>query len=229
MAKNNKPTEKPISFYIQGLQNGTIRASSLSTDTIEEIVKALYGEGSSPLQIAQLLDKTDRTVRRYLAEIREKNALTPNLEQAKQFVGELVQKARISHSYLLRLARSKEGSISEKAQAEFAGWRILKELTEKLQTLGYMPLKPQEIMGDVFHHMAGESEDEIADTKNMLIEIENALKKAGTLDDKTQERVRILKAKVEKFEASTEAAKLLSDLTKAVEQKENKNEQEDKK
>lgn len=229
MAKNNKPTEKPISFYIQGIQDGTIRASSLSTDIIEEIVRALRAESSSPSQIAQLIGRSDRTVRRYVAEIRNKNALTPSLEEVKRFVGELVQKTMTGHSHCERLARSKDGSIAEKAQAEFLGWRILKELTEKLQTLGYLPSRPQEVTGDVFHHMTGESEDEIVDTKNMLIEIEDALKKAGTLDDKTQARVSILKAKIEKFEASSEAAKLLSDLNKAAEQKENKNGQEDKK
>ncbi|MEI6049562.1 MAG: hypothetical protein WCS03_11735 [Bacteroidota bacterium] len=220
MEKNKKSSERPETIYIQGIQNGTINASSLPTKIIEQIIEVLTAEGSSPAQIAQLLDKTDRTVRRYIVEINKKNALTPNLELVKQLVGELVQKARISHTYLLRLARLKKGSIAEKVQAEFSAWRVFKELIEKLQSLGYMPTKPQGITGDIFLHMAEGGEDEISDSKNILVEIEQIVKEAGTLSPETEAQIKVLKTRIQNAELSSEAAKLLKSLGDTKEKKE---------
>ena len=208
MAKNNKSFERPVSFYIQEIQNGNIRASSLSPEIIEQIVEVLYAEGSSTTQIAQLLDRTDRTVRRYLEEIRKKNALTPNLEQAKQFVGELVQKARISHAYLMRLARSKDGSIAERTQAEFAAWRIIKEMIEKLQSLTYLPMKSQTITGDIYHHNEGGDNRTYEQLKQDLKDIERVARETGTLDPKTEESIKLLQKRIEKAEIVEEIADL---------------------
>lgn len=200
MAKNNKPSEKPISFYIQGIQSGTIKVSSLPPDTIEQIVEVFYAEGSSTAQIAQLIDRSDRTVRRYLEDVRKKNALTPDLEQAKQFMGELVQKARISHAYLMRLARSKEGSIADKAQAEYAAWRVLKDLFEKLQSAGYVQLRPQEVVSDIYHHNEGGDSRTYEQLKQDLIDIERVARDTGTLDPKIENGIKLLQQRIEKAE-----------------------------
>ena len=212
MAKNNKSFERPVSFYIQEIHNGNIKASSLPPEIIEQIVEVLYAEGSSTTQIAQLLDRTDRTVRRYLEEIRKKNALTPNLEQAKQFVGELVQKARISHAYLMRLARSKDGSIAEKAQAEFDAWRIIKEMIEKLQDLMYLPKKSSTLTADIYHHHEEGGETKTyAQLKEDLREIEKVAKEAGTLDPKLKENIKLLQERIEKSEISEKIVDLKKD------------------
>jgi DNA-binding CsgD family transcriptional regulator len=201
MAKNKNPSEKPTAFYIQGIQSGTIRVSSLPAETIEEIVAVLSAEGSSASQIAQLLNKSDRTVYRYLGEIRKKNALTASLEKAQEFMGELVQKARASHSYLLRLARSKDGSIGEKTQAEFAAWRIIKELTEKLQSLGLLPLKEQALTGDFFHHFSASDGQAMCDEiKNSIKDIEVIASQTGGIALDDQEKINKLQSEVENFE-----------------------------
>lgn len=201
MVKNKNSLEKPIAFYIQGIQDKTIKVSSLPVETIEQVVAALHAEGSAVSQIAQLLNRSDRTVYRYLEEIRKKNALTPNLEWAKQFVGELVQKARTSHAYLLRLARSKDGSISEKAQAEFASWRVVKELTEKLQSLGFLPLKEQALTGDFFHHFSTSDGKAICDEiKNSIKDIETIASQAGGFGPGEQEEIKKIQSEVENFE-----------------------------
>ncbi|MDD5281480.1 MAG: helix-turn-helix domain-containing protein [Candidatus Omnitrophica bacterium] len=201
MAKNKNPSEKPTAFYIQGIQSGTVRVSSLPVETIEEIVAVLYAEGSSVSQIAQLLNKSDRTVYRYLEEIRRKNALTPSLKQAQEFMGELVQKARSSHSYLMRLARSKDGSISEKTQAEFAAWRIIKELTEKLQSLGLLPLKEQALTGDFFHHFSTSDGQAMCDEiKNSIKDIEVIASQTGGIAPDDQEKIKKIQSEIENFE-----------------------------
>ncbi|MFA6357395.1 MAG: helix-turn-helix domain-containing protein [Candidatus Omnitrophota bacterium] len=201
MAKNKNSSEKPTTFYIQGIQSGTVRVSSLPPETIEQIVSVLYAEGSSISQIAQLLNKSDRTVYRYFEEIRRKNALTPSLEQAKQFIGELVQKARTSHLYLLRLARSKDGSIGEKTQAEFASWRVVKELTEKLQSLGFLPLKEQALTGDFFHHFSTSDGQAMCDEiKNSIKDIEAIASQTGGIEPSDQEKIKNIQSEVEHLE-----------------------------
>jgi hypothetical protein len=139
MKKPNDHEEKPFAHYIQGIQSGTINPGKLSQEIILGIVEVLSREGSSTSQIAQVLGKNERTIRRYLETIRAKNAIAPNIELAKEIMGELLQKARASHAYLLRLARSPGGSIAEKSQSEFYAWRIWSELIERFQSVGYLP------------------------------------------------------------------------------------------
>lgn len=209
MAKSNKLLEKPTSFYIQGIQDQAIRVGSLPIETIEQIVEALYVEGSSTSQIAQFLGKSDRTIRRYLQGIRKKNALEPNVGLAKQLIGELLQKATASHAYLLRLARSKEASVAEKTQAEFAGWRVLKELVEKFQSLGYMPMRPQQVTGDLFHHIDGEGlERSFQEARKSLADVIETAQQCGTLTPELQENVDLLMKRVEKAEIVQEVDKL---------------------
>ena len=208
MAKSNKLLEKPTSFYIQGIQDQAIRVGSLPIETIEQVVEALYLEGSSTSQIAQFLGKSDRTIRRYLQGIRKKNALEPDVGLAKQLIGELLQKAMASHAYLLRLARSKEASISEKTQAEFAGWRVVKELFEKLQTAGFIALQPQQIIGDIYHHSEGGDSKTYEQLKQDLKDIEKVARETGTLDLKTEEGIKLLQQRIEKAEIVEEIVDL---------------------
>jgi hypothetical protein len=193
--------EQPILSLIQQIKDGTLNPKTLSKEIRQRCVELLTSEGYTEAQIAQIIMRSEKTVSRDLADIRARNAIAPDINQAKQIIGDMFQKAMVHHKHLMRLARNPEATNGEKTQSEFLAWRVLKEVVEKMQTLGYLPLKPQEIVEDIFHHVAdGDEERGIVEAKSMLNEIERATKEAGTFDPETEEKIKVLKMKIERAE-----------------------------
>lgn len=199
MKKPNDNLEKPLSYYIQGIQSGTINPEKLSTEILEAIVEVLNGEGSSTSQIAQVLGKSERTIRRYFESIRAKNAVTPNIQLAREIIGETLQKVRASQAHLLRLARSKEGSLGEKAQAEYYAWRVWDEFLVRMQSLGGLPMKPKEITGDLMIHLdSQESGPSLDELKKQLQDIKVIGDENGGLNQEVTKKIDLLNQKIER-------------------------------
>lgn len=223
MQANN--SETPVIKLMQAIQSGELDPKSIDKSTRQRCIEFCSNEGYAIPQMAQIFNCVERTIFRDLADIREKNSLAPSLDFAKEVVGEMVMKARISHSQLARTARSKEVPPDVRISAEYLAWKILKELIEKLQTLGYLPSRPQEIVGDFFHHLAdSEGEKNIIEVRNMLTEIEHTAKEAGTFDSKTEEQLKALRARIESAEIALDANKLMQKQEEAEDKKEEENE-----
>ena len=208
--ENNNQEEQSIISIIQEIKQETLNPRTLSKDVRQRCVEFLIGEGYTEAQVGQILSRSEKTVSRDLSEVRAKNALTPSLDMAKQIAGELYQKALTHHRYLMRLARSPDANYSDKYQSEYLAWRVLKEMIEKFQTLGYLPLKPQEIVEDIFHHVdGGDGERSIAEARNALESIEKASRESGKFDADTEKKIKTIKAKIEKAEINDEIGNLI--------------------
>jgi predicted transcriptional regulator len=225
--KNCMPEQEgPILFLIQQIKDGILNPKTLSKDIRQRCVEFLLYEGYTEMQVAQILMRSDKTVSRDLAEIRERNAIAPNINLAQQIIGDMLQKSTVHHKYLMRLARSPEASTSEKSQSEFLAWRVLKEAIEKMQSLGYLPLKPQEIVEDIFHHGAdADNEKSIEEVKSAISDIEQAAKDTGTLDAATEKNIAALKSKILRAEISHEVNELAEKKNKLDDKQEVKNEE----
>lgn len=218
--------DMPVIKIMQAIQSDTFDPKRLDKPSRQRCVEFCLSEGYTIAQMEQILHWPQRTLYRDLEEIRQRHALTPSLEFAKGIVGEMVMKARISHSQLARTARSKDVPPETRIGAEYLSWKVFKELIEKLQTLGYLPLRPQEVTGDFFHHLAdSEGEKSIIEVKNMLAEVEEAAKESGTFDSKTEEQLKILRARIESTAIILDTNKLKQEQEAAK----NKKEEEDEK
>ena len=216
--------EEPILSIVQDIKDGTLNPKTLSQDVRQRCVDFLIREGYTEEQVGQILMRNERTIRRDLEKMQEQNSLTPNINLAMQIVGDMFRKAMVHHRYLMRLARNPDATNSDKSQSEFLAWRVLKEVVEKMQTLGYLPLKPQEIVEDIFHHVTDESKERsITEAKVMLSDIEQAAREAGTLDSQTEKKIKNLKARIEEAEISHEVDKLTKKEDKPEDKKEEPN------
>jgi transposase len=223
--KSRKEEDLPIFSLIQQLKDECLDPRTLPKELRQQCVEVLWAEGYGESSMAQILKRSEKTIKRDLQEIREKNALSPNLELARQIIGEMVQRARMHQGYLVRLARSKEATVSEKAQSEFFAWRVQKELIEKMQSLGYLPSHPQEITGDIYHHMPFQEEEQsFAEIKTMVTQIESVARETDTFSDELEKEVTLLKAKIEKAQITYEVENLLESQKKIKEGKETQNE-----
>jgi transposase len=212
---SKKEEEFPIFSLIQQLKDETLDPKTLPRELRQQCVEVLWAEGYGESSMAQILKRSEKTIKRDLQEIREKNSLSANLELAKQIIGEMLQRARMHQGYLVRLARSKEATVSEKAQSEYLAWRVQKELVEKMQSVGYLPGRPQEITGDIFHHISFQEEERsFGEIRATLNEIEGAARETGTLTNQVEKEVNLLRAKIEKAEIVYEVEKLSKNQTK---------------
>jgi len=195
---------------LQKIKSGEINPKMLSKEERQACVSVLtLQEGFTIAQIAQLMCCCEKTIQRDLAEIRKKNSLSPSLELAKEQIGEFIVKAQVHASHLMRFARSGEGSLGERVQAEFCAWRIRKEFMDKLQTLGYLPLVAQRVEGEIFHHFEDmDGEKGLLELKRSLDAIETTAKETGTFNAETQEKIRQIRSKIEKAELELEVDNL---------------------
>jgi len=200
----NKKREEEISasVLLQKIKSEEINPRELSPEEKKACINLLIiGEGFTHAQTAQLLCCSEKTIQRYIGEIRKQNSLNPSFGLAKQLIGEMVLKAEAHIAHLIRLSRGREGSVSERAQSEFLAWKVRVDFMSKLQSFGYLPLVAQRFEGDLVHHF-NDSNDEVKfdDLKNALNVIETTAKEAGTFDAQTEEKIKFIKSKIEKAE-----------------------------
>jgi predicted ArsR family transcriptional regulator len=213
MANNDhKPDEGTdrVLRNIQAIKDGRLNPKSLSEFERQECVEFLSGEGYTQQQIGEVLTISDRTVRRDLEAIEERNALTPDLNLAKRIIGNMFRKAVGHHRYLVRLARTQGASVSEKSQAEYLAWRVLKEMVEKMQSVGYVPMRPQEITGELFHSFDDAAQEKsFEEARKTLDEVVRIASQCGNLTPELEKDVSQIQKKIEKAEIVHDSEKLL--------------------
>jgi hypothetical protein len=199
-----KPKEEPpILSLIQEIKDGKLNPVTLNKDSRQACVEVFLAEGYNIPAIAQILKKSDRTIQRDIDEIREKNALTPDMYLAKKIIGDFYFYLSVHREHLMRLARTKDASVSERAQAEYYAHRIGVERIEKLQTLGYLPIRPQQVVGDIFWHNDEKSIlEKLQNLKAEAVEFESYIDK-----DNPAQEFPIIKKIIEKIEISAQEKK----------------------
>lgn len=190
--------EQPILTLIQKLKDGQLSPELIDKDQRQQCIEVFIGEGYTINSIAQILNKCEKTIRRDLEEIRERNALTPDIGLAKRIIGEMVTNGNAHRNYLMRLARSKDTSVSEKAQAEYYAHRVDMEIIDRLQTLGYLPLKPKSIVGDFTHNITTNDEATFEELRLELSEIEKVALEAGGYTPELESEVNKIKSRIER-------------------------------
>jgi hypothetical protein len=214
------PEELSILAGLQKIKDGLLDPKAISKEDRQSYVEVLLGEEYTEVQIAEILKVSDKTIQRDIKDIREKNSLSPGVTQAKQIIGDFFKKAMLHHGRLVRLSREKGTSDENKIRAEFLSWTILKEMIAAMQSLGYLPLKPQEVVNDIYHHNEGGDSRTYEQLKQDLKDIERIARETGTLDPKAEEGIKLLQQRIEKAEIVEE----IVDLNKSKEGNQNNKE-----
>ena len=206
MNPNNEGKEEPILTLIQQIKDGRIDSEAVDRDTRQQCIEVFIMEGYSVSTIAQIFKKCDKTIRRDLEEIRARNAVTPSVDLAERIVGEFLTYSRAHIDHLMRLARTKDTSVSERAQAEYFAHRVMVDRITKLQTLGYLPLKPQQVVADISHHI--DDEKSYTELRVEFEEIERISKESGELTPEVAKELENLKDRLERAEIQDKITKV---------------------
>ncbi|HBG62033.1 MAG: hypothetical protein A2Y03_06540 [Omnitrophica WOR_2 bacterium GWF2_38_59] len=209
----SKKEEFPVLVIIQHIKDGRLDPKTINKDLRQQCVEVLLLEGYGVSSLAQIFIRSDKTIRRDIEEIRERNAISPKADLARKIIGEMVVNARNHQGYLMRLARSQGASVSEKGQCEYLAALVLFQNVSKLQSLGYLPSQPKTVVGELFHYYE-EDRKSIPEYKKIIKDLELTAKKTGSLTPEVAKEIRQLKQQVneadihEKVNSLTERNKI---------------------
>ncbi|MEO1584308.1 MAG: hypothetical protein AAFR96_07020 [Planctomycetota bacterium] len=159
---SDTPTDSNVLDLLGSIRAGQIAGRSLSPETRRLCVDYLAAEGAANAEMAQLLDVTDRTIRRDREAIRETNALKIDDGFADRIAGELIEEGRRAVDRIRRIARDKQIAPAVRIEGERASFEILDRVAQRLQSLGYLPMATRQIKADLTHSLEPlESPEEI--------------------------------------------------------------------
>lgn len=215
--------EYPLMRFLSGFKEGAVNPRLLTPEQRQECVEVLRLEGQTHGAIADMLKWNIKTIKRDWDEVRSKNAAKPSPELALRMIAELIEKSGSKHDHLTRLARSKDGSVQEKSQAEFYAWKVLHETAQLLQGLGYLPNQAAKFVGEIYHHHENEGNTDPKEMRKEIERIEKIIVEEGKDDPAIKAQLEEIKKKVEAIELSQQIRDL-SDQVSGESQKEKENE-----
>ncbi len=145
--------DRSVLSLMRDIQQGRLAPRSLGVEDRRRCVEHLTGEGYSLAEIAEILKVTERTIARDRSAVRQSNAIERDNDITGEMVGQLVKQADTTINRIRRVTRDSETPPATRIEGEKACWVITRDLIQKLQALGYLPNAPQEIRGQMTHHV----------------------------------------------------------------------------
>ena len=131
-----KRRERGTIDLIRELRSGAMVGTQLSPQQRCECVGRLTLEGVPVSEIADLLGRCDRTIRRDLQKIRSDNALQPSEQFEAEILGEYRTQVELAVSRLARLQRDPNASAADKINGVTSATLIIDRFIERLGSLG---------------------------------------------------------------------------------------------
>jgi len=203
MSDEDRPIndETPVLDILKQIRDGVFDPKKLASEIRLDCVEHLWHVEAQPTAVmAHLLQVSDKTIQRDKNDIRERNAKKLTPEDRLKIIGELLSKGTAAHENLMRLSRSKDGSIQEKSQAGYYTWKAIEEQAKLLQSLGYFPSKPMQIEADI--HYSHEQDLTPAYLKEELARLEGIVSTKGIVDQKITELIEAVKRQIALAEAN---------------------------
>ena len=202
---NNLPAIK----ILQQIKEGIIDKEKLPKEMRQECVEYLLSKFQSISEIALILGKTEKTIRRDKDEIDARRTVKPSADHSLKLIAELKRKSDAAQEHLMHLSRS-DGSLQEKTQAAYYLWKAIQEQMKLLQSLGFLPEEPLRIEANITH----EDEKDVGKLKEELAEAEKMARDAGRSNDPVViEMIKSIKQQIALAEAGNKIEELKNILT----------------
>ena len=146
MLNNNQaqgPEPPPLLTLIQRIKDGQVDPVTLDHETKVQCTELFRLEGQTIYQIAQILKISDRQVKRYNREIKNRNAVVPDQNFTNKYIGNMIHRAEYIVDGLIRLSGSKEASTAEKITAKSTALHHINELAKLLNSVGRIESEPK--------------------------------------------------------------------------------------
>lgn len=211
MPDNNESiNDLPAIKILQQIQDGSIDKEKIPKEMRQECVDYLLSKFKSISEIAVMLGKTEKTIRRDKEEIDASRSVKPSTDYSLKVIADLTRKANATQEHLMGLSRS-DGSLQEKTQAAFYLWKAIQEQMKLLQSLGFLPEQPLQIEANITH----DEEKDVVKLKAELAEAQKMAQDAGRSNDpKIVELIKSINQQIALAEAGNKIDELKNILTK---------------
>lgn len=187
----------PILKILKQIKDGVIVPKELDTEIRRSCVEHLwYVESRTVAEMAHILDVCDKTIYRDKEIITDRNSQKSSMNYVVKVFGELLEKATAAHENMMRLSRSSDASVQEKAQAGFYAWKMIKEQIEIAQSLGLVPSQAFKIEANI-----RQEETTAAQLKEELARLEGIANVKGSADPKVVGLIETIKGQIALAEA----------------------------
>jgi IS30 family transposase len=208
--KDPSNAELPAIKILQQIKEGIIDKDKLPKEMRQECVEYLLSKFQSISEIALILGKTEKTIRRDKEEIDAQRAIKPSVDYSGKLIAELMRKASATQEQLMHLARS-PGKVQETSQAAYYLWKAIQEQMKLLQSLGLLPEQPMKFEASITQ----EDERDVTKLKEELLEAERMAREAGRSNDPViVELVKSIKQQIALAEAGNKIDELKNILNK---------------
>jgi hypothetical protein len=196
MSENYENT--PALQILKQIREGIIDPKKLDSEIRQACVEHLwFVEGRAVAEIAQVLNVSDKTIRRDEDQIRKRNAQKPSADYTIEVFGELLKKATSAHENMMRLSRSPDASVQEKAQAGYYAWKMIQQQIQIAQSLGVAPSQAFKIEANI-----RQEEDVTPKQLNEeLVRLEGIVNAKGIVDHKIAKLIETVKGQIALAEA----------------------------
>jgi len=153
--KTSKKDDGPQTLaLLQKIKDRQINPKSIGKANRLLLVSFLTNEAQTTAEIAHLLKVTIKTIQRDIKVLHEENAITKDPKLVGQMVGRLVSEAELCKQRIRKFQRDRDASPADKMEGERLCFQIICRLTERMQSLGYLPIEAQKIEADLIHRAA---------------------------------------------------------------------------
>ena len=175
-SNKDQDRESQTLTLLQGIKDRSVNPKSLNTTDRRLLVAFLTVEGQSNAEIAHLLQVSDRTIERDRKALREEITVTKDPKLLDQIVGKLMAEAEVCTQRIRKFQREKDASAAAKIDGEHRCFQITCVLTEKLQSLGFLPTATHRIEADLRHTAANSySLEELHQETGRLLQIQGTV------------------------------------------------------
>jgi len=152
--KTSKKNDGPQTLaLLQKIKDRQINPKSIGKANRLLLVSFLRDEGQTTAEIAHLLKVTIKTIQRDLQALNEENAITKDPKLIGQMVGRLVSEAELCKQRIRKFQRDRDASPADKMEGEQLCFQIICRLTERLQSLGYLPTAAQKVSAELTYQI----------------------------------------------------------------------------
>lgn len=132
--------EKPINLaqVVQGLKDKTLDPKALSPEMREQCIGYFFIHHMSNMQIAQILQISDRTVRRRIKEIKRKWGEEVDDGFVMREVGQMLKKSEFYNMRIFREAQTPGIMPTDRARISYLAWKIDLEKADFLRKMGLL-------------------------------------------------------------------------------------------
>lgn len=184
----------PALQILKQIKDGVIDPKKLDSEIRQACVEHLwFVEGRAVAEIAHVLNVSDKTIRRDEDQIRKRNAQKPSADYSVEVFGELLQKAKSAHENMMRLSRSPDASVQEKAQAGFYAWKMIQQQIQIAQSLG--------VVSSQAFNIRQEEEVTPKQLNEELVRLEGIVNAKGIVDPKIAKLIETVKGQIALAEA----------------------------